>query len=72
MSRVPATSMAPESGSLMTVTSANQFDEKSAFQNHLFFSILQAKEYHEFVYTDVPPSWKEIAWRGTDESIRAR
>jgi hypothetical protein len=72
MSDVPMSTPAPESGSFMTVTSANQFDKQAVFEGHVLSSLCQVKEYHEFVFTDVPPSWAEVALQLIDEKIPSR
>jgi hypothetical protein len=72
MSDVPISTPALESGSFMTVTSAKQFDEQAVFEGHVLSSLHRVKEYHEFVFTDVPPSWGEVALRLIDEKIPSR
>ncbi|KAJ5731627.1 uncharacterized protein N7483_006135 [Penicillium malachiteum] len=66
------TTATPNSGSFMTVNSANQFNTEAAFQYHIISSLRQAQEYHEFLYTDVPRSWGEVILQVIDEKISSR
>jgi hypothetical protein len=43
----------------MTITSAYNFDRSSTFIDHILLAG-KAKEYHEFIYNDVPPWWGEM------------
>ncbi|KKK25591.1 hypothetical protein AOCH_000088 [Aspergillus ochraceoroseus] len=61
-----------ESGSFMTVTSARQFDKLAVFEAHVLSYLRRVKEYHEFVFTDVPPSWGQAILRLIDEKIASR
>jgi hypothetical protein len=56
----------------MTVTSANQFDEKADFTDHVVSSLRQRGEYHEFIFTGVPPSWADAVYQLIDENIPSR
>jgi hypothetical protein len=47
---------ASESGSSITMTSANQFNKQAVFEGYILSSLHRVKEYHEFVFTDMPPS----------------
>ncbi|GFF82790.1 hypothetical protein IFM61606_02540 [Aspergillus udagawae] len=56
----------------MTVTSANQFDKQADFTDHVVSSLRQSREYHEFIFTGVPPSWADAVYQLTDEKIPSR
>ncbi|PKX89817.1 uncharacterized protein P174DRAFT_378604 [Aspergillus novofumigatus IBT 16806] len=56
----------------MTVTSANQFDKQADFKDHVVSSLHQNREYHEFIFTDVPPSWADAVYQLIDEIIPSR
>ncbi|GFF53403.1 hypothetical protein IFM58399_09563 [Aspergillus lentulus] len=72
MSDVPFTTPAAESGSFMTVTSANHFDKQADFTDHVVSSLHRNREYHEFIFNDVPPSWADAVYQHIDEIIPSR
>lgn len=63
---------APSLGSCRTVTSTAQFGEFNDFKHRILSSLSLAKEYHEFVFTHVPPSWAESIFQLIDEKIPSR
>ncbi|KAJ9294937.1 hypothetical protein DTO271G3_6499 [Paecilomyces variotii] len=72
MSDIPLSSPTSEPSSSITVTSTNQFDKQTDFKEYILSSLYQVKEYHEFVFTNVPSSWGEAVLRLIDESITSR
>jgi hypothetical protein len=54
------------------LTSANQFDKQAVFESYILSSLCPVKEYHELVFTDVPPSWGEAVLQLIDEKIPSR
>ncbi|KAJ9255403.1 hypothetical protein DTO207G8_3159 [Paecilomyces variotii] len=72
MSDIPLSTSTSKPGSSITVLSTNQFDNQSDFKDYILFSLYQVKEYHEFVFIDVPSSWGEAVLRLIDESIPSR
>lgn len=72
MSDIPLSTSTSKPGSSITVTPTKQFDNQSDFKDYILSSLYQAKEYHEFVFIDVPSSWGEAVLRLIDESIPSR
>ncbi|KAJ9203610.1 hypothetical protein DTO164E3_2532 [Paecilomyces variotii] len=72
MSDIPLSTSTSKPGSSITVTSTNQFDNQSDFKDYILSSLYQVKEYHEFVFIDVPSSWGEAVLQLIDESIPSR
>ncbi|KAJ9238589.1 hypothetical protein DTO169E5_4789 [Paecilomyces variotii] len=72
MSDIPLSTPTYEPGSSITVTSTKQFDNQSDFKDYILSSLYQVKEYHEFVFIDVPSSWGEAVLQLIDESIPSR
>ncbi|GFF34895.1 hypothetical protein IFM46972_04386 [Aspergillus udagawae] len=72
MPDVPFSTPTPQSSSIMTVTSANQFDEQADFTDHVVSSLRQSREYHEFMFTGVPPLWADAVYQLIDEKIPSR
>lgn len=72
MSNVPVSTPIPQPSSVMTVTSANQFNEQADFTGHVLSSLAQVNEDHEFIFTDVPFSWGDVVFRLIDEKIPSR
>ncbi|KAG2027613.1 hypothetical protein GB937_000052 [Aspergillus fischeri] len=60
MSDVPFSTLAAESSSFMTVTSANQFDQQADFTDHVVSSLHRNREYHELIFTDVLPHGRTL------------
>jgi hypothetical protein len=71
MSNNPASTPVSETDSSMTVTSARQFNNQAAFENHVLFSLQEVEKYHEFLFTDVPGSWGEALFWLIDEKIKS-
>ncbi|KAJ5622582.1 hypothetical protein N7528_005814 [Penicillium herquei] len=69
MSDISTPSAMPKRASFITVNSTNQFNTQAVFEDHIRSSLNQAKEYHEFVYTDVPDPWGEVVPEIIDERI---
>ncbi|KAJ9315242.1 hypothetical protein DTO271D3_4409 [Paecilomyces variotii] len=72
MSDIPLSTSTSKPGSSITVTPTKQFDNQSGFKDYILSSLRQVKEYHEFVFIDVPSSWGEAVLRLIDESIPSR
>ncbi|GIK02050.1 hypothetical protein Aspvir_006093 [Aspergillus viridinutans] len=72
MSDVPISTPTTEPSSFVTVTSANQFDWLTDFIHHVVSLLRQNREYHEFIFTDVPPSWADAVYQLIDEKIPSR
>jgi len=72
MPKPPSSTPVFGNGSSITVTSANQFSTQAAFEDHILSSLLEVDEYHEFVFTDVPPLWGDPAFQLTGEEIPSR
>lgn len=72
MSNVPFSIPVSETGSSLTVTSVKQFDNQLAFEAHVLSTLSQVKEYHEFVFTNVPASWGKAVFQLIDEEISSR
>ncbi|KAJ5186482.1 hypothetical protein N7449_011246 [Penicillium cf. viridicatum] len=61
----------PQPSSLITQQSCADFKDIESFKDCLA-SIAQVKEYHEFVFLDVPRDWEDTAFEVLDEVVSAR
>jgi hypothetical protein len=72
MPDVPESIPTPGSSSSMTVTSADQFDGSADFTDHVVSSLHRNREYHEYIFTDVPRWFAEAVYQLVDEYIPSR
>lgn len=63
-SRIPLT---PSSISSRTIVSADQFETQPQFEEVIYNTLCDTKDFHELVITNVPLGWEDFLWKVEEE-----